>query len=432
MNPVIKRISLFAILFGLLVNSAEGLQLNNAEQPEVNFRDASLEDWQADLVQLDTAIRDQHPALRFSETRDMWNDSVEQIRVALPTQSATERLAALSHLVASLEDGHSNVVPFFVQSLGFEKQLPIRVFDFDDGVFVIQAEPGNESLLAQQIVSINDMPIEDVRTHLISMIGRENDQWGRNWMPTLLSNPVYLEAIGAMEIDGAIVLTVQDNDGMRRQVRLEPGIPTGELVDARSSTAINRARPPADPERNIDFAVIDGGQTIYVAFNAVEDNDNETIADVSARIQETATRLGTTRVIFDVRRNRGGNNFLNEAIIRDTIRAGLDHSEGTIVLVGRQTFSAAMNFVTEAERHLDAVLIGEPTGGAPNHFGDANFVNLTMTGLPVIHSTLYWQGSLPTDTRRTVTPNVVVPVMFDDWLAGHDVVLEAALADNRP
>jgi hypothetical protein len=39
----------------------------------------------------------------------------------------------------------------------------------------------------------------------------------------------------------------------------------------------------------------------------------------------------------------------------------------TAALTSPQTFSAAMNFATRLERETDALFVGEPTGGAPNH-----------------------------------------------------------------
>ena len=91
-----------------------------------------------------------------------------------------------------------------------------------------------------------------------------------------------------------------------------------------------------------------------------------------------------------------------------------------------------MNFVTEAEQHMDALLVGENTGAAPNHFGDPAFQTLSLTGLPYIHSTLYWQASHPADTRETLVPDVVVPQLFADWLAGRDRTLEAAITYPYP
>ena len=40
-------------------------------------------------------------------------------------------------------------------------------------------------------------------------------------------------------------------------------------------------------------------------------------------------------------------------------------------IMDRGTFSAAGSFVTDMERRTETLLVGEPTGGAPNQYGDA-------------------------------------------------------------
>lgn len=49
------------------------------------------------------------------------------------------------------------------------------------------------------------------------------------------------------------------------------------------------------------------------------------------------------------------------------------------VIVGRQTFSAAMNGAAEIERHTNAIFVGEPTGSSPNFVGETIGVNLTYS-----------------------------------------------------
>jgi len=44
-------------------------------------------------------------------------------------------------------------------------------------------------------------------------------------------------------------------------------------------------------------------------------------------------------------------------------------------------------------------------------------------------SSRYWQLSSPNDARLSIEPDVAVQLSADDWAAGRDVVLEAAIAD---
>ena len=67
--------------------------------------------------------------------------------------------------------------------------------------------------------------------------------------------------------------------------------------------------------------------------------------------------------------------------IRCTCRLGHAEHLGAVRGVGglillRDGVAAAGNFVTVFERELDSILVGEPTGGGPNQYGDARDVTL--------------------------------------------------------
>jgi C-terminal processing protease CtpA/Prc len=97
------------------------------------------------------------------------------------------------------------------------------------------------------------------------------------------------------------------------------------------------------------------------------------------------------------------------------------------VLIGRSTFSAAMQLAVDIERRTPAQFVGEPTGGSPNHYGDAGQVVLTDSRLVAYVATLSWTTAGEGDERLMLEPDLPVPVRSADYFAGRDPVLEAAL-----
>jgi hypothetical protein len=108
-----------------------------------------------------------------------------------------------------------------------------------------------------------------------------------------------------------------------------------------------------------------------------------------------------------------------------------DHPGELRVLIDRVTFSAASNLSTEIEQSTDAAFIGEPMAGGLNFWDDVNFVRLDSLPVPmqVGVSTRYWEFAAPDDPRLTIQPDVLIPASSEDFLAGGDPALEAALAD---
>jgi C-terminal processing protease CtpA/Prc len=106
----------------------------------------------------------------------------------------------------------------------------------------------------------------------------------------------------------------------------------------------------------------------------------------------------------------------------------VDRQGRLYALIGRSTFSAAVNFATELERDTSVVFVGEPTGGSSNLYADTMPVEVLSLGVAVKISTRYWEKSTPGDPRLAIEPDLPVPLTVEDWLAGRDPVLAAALS----
>jgi hypothetical protein len=135
----------------------------------------------------------------------------------------------------------------------------------------------------------------------------------------------------------------------------------------------------------------------------------------------------------DLRWNNGGNTFLNEAVLHALMRSPKLAQPGRcVVIIGRRTFSAAMNAAAYFERHLEPIFIGEPTGGKPNSPGDEVWSTLPYSGISFNLSDVLWQAGWPYDVRPWIAPHVHVPPRFADYKSGRDPALEAALALGGP
>ncbi len=103
-------------------------------------------------------------------------------------------------------------------------------------------------------------------------------------------------------------------------------------------------------------------------------------------------------------------------------------SDSRTLYVRYNTFSAAGNFVTDIERRTETLLVGEPTGGAPNQYGDARRQELPSSRLLFFVSTLYHQRSTADDPRLTHKPDLPAALSSRDFFNGRDPAMEAILA----
>ena len=93
------------------------------------------------------------------------------------------------------------------------------------------------------------------------------------------------------------------------------------------------------------------------------------------------------------------------------------------MLVGRKTQAEALVNALDFMRGKDVVVVGEESGGRPNHFGAVRRFVLPESGLIVSHSTRYFQ--LLEDDPASLVPEVEASISFQEYLEGVDPALEA-------
>ena len=77
-----------------------------------------------------------------------------------------------------------------------------------------------------------------------------------------------------------------------------------------------------------------------------------------------------------------------------------------------------------------AVLVGEPTGGRPNHYGEVRAFTLPNSGLQVSYSTRYFRMMADADPPA-LAPDIATPSTLANQFTGFDAALHAALNDAR-
>jgi hypothetical protein len=149
---------------------------------------------------------------------------------------------------------------------------------------------------------------------------------------------------------------------------------------------------------------------------------------------DALTNTAASRLIIDLRRNGGGDNMLAEPLRKFIQRSRFNRPGAIVVLIAPHTFSAAQNFANRLERETFALFVGQPTGSAPNHCGDAKRISADVSTLPAQVSTVRWMDSAPLDHRTTIMPDLLVPATFTDFVNGRDAAFESAMiaVDDRP
>ena len=165
--------------------------------------------------------------------------------------------------------------------------------------------------------------------------------------------------------------------------RYFPSAPARSTSPARGASSTSASSPEAG--------------VLYVGYNSALASTFE-FASVLERFSGEVRAV--RRVIVDVRLNGGGNNQSYRPLYSVLASPRINRPGRLYLLVGRATFSAAGNFAAEIDRYTRAVLVGEPTGGGVNQYGDATTITLPATGWEVHVATSYVVRGRPTTSAR--------------------------------
>ena len=317
-------------------------------------------------------------------------------------------------------DGHGGIFlhdPAHTKPFHF---FPLRVHDFVDGVHVV-AELDGAGHVGRRVVSIDGVPIEDVVERVSPLIPHDNDSTIRLLLPEYLVCAEVLRGLGIIE--GAATYRFAGGG----EVTLDP-VSSSEYAAA-LGTAFAPLPMPGDPlqYRGLDESFLlehlGGGRSLYLGYRHVESPPQELLD----RILRAARRKGFHRLVLDARYNGGGDNTTYGPLVELLQSRPLRQRGKVVVLVGRMTFSAAGNFAAAVDHETNALVVGEPTGGAPNQWGDRIPIELPRAGLTV-YVAAEWVEVAPGERRLAVEPDVRVEPTAADVLAGRDPVLARAVA----
>lgn len=92
--------------------------------------------------------------------RASFQQQVGKLIGQLPGLNDEQMTVGLVELMASLHDGHSNILP--VQPATGFRMFPLQLYIFSDGIYVTAAAPEYHSVVGLRLTRIGNTAIEDV------------------------------------------------------------------------------------------------------------------------------------------------------------------------------------------------------------------------------------------------------------------------------
>jgi dienelactone hydrolase len=369
----------------------------------------------------------EHPNPFHDLSKATFDAGVAELAAQADALGDDQLLVQLMRLAAmpGVRDGHTGIFPTDPANRRPLHLYPIRAYAFADGTHVV-AQVGGRDLVGARLVAINGVSLERVEEAVRPLVPRDNDSTLRARVPTFFVTAEVLHGLGIARSVGPIPFTFE-RDGIRIERVLEPMTLAEYYAAIDPNYTLNPqglARMPAYLARRSQAlwtAKLSAGRVLYVGYNVTR----VATSAVARQLRTTAKAKAVRAIVVDVRLNGGGDNHTYGPLL--VALTQLSRTERIVVLIGRATFSAAENFVTELERRAHPVFVGELSGGSPNLYGDTANGVLPASGVDLRVATIYWQMSTANDPRIGTAPDVSVDLTSTDFFAGRDPVLDAAL-----
>jgi hypothetical protein len=375
--------------------------------------------WKLDYESLKTQLK-LHPAFKDSLTDSYFSDSTPDFDALTDDQALIE----LMKLAGRLPDGHTFVHP--LQPCVRAKYFPLLGYWFEDGYYITRVSQEYDFLRGKRIVGINGTRIPDILTKINTLTGPENHWQGLSQFDQFVFSANVLHGLNIIDNNDECVLNYLNNEGKEETATLRADSfinwffwALKPLDPDQSSQALMNLRKP---NYQIQFDSANG--IVIVSLHLIQNESKFSIKQLAQKLTLSLQKK-PEKVVFDLRNSLGGNNELYTPLI-EALQTNL--SAKVYVFTSRKTFSASVNFISELKRAVPIILVGEPTGAGPNHYGDADHCLLPATGISVFISTRKWVfDSL--DHRKRYEPDIFVPYTFQDFQKEVDPCL-AAISSN--
>ena len=394
----------------------------------------TAEQWREDLRFMVAEMRRRHENLHHKVSREAFDAAVAELDRRIPSLQRNQVIVGMMRIAAMVGDGHTRVDPRKDAKFGFPS-LPLKLYLFDDGLFVRAARPDHGRLVGARIVAIGGVPVEEAirRTHAISSV--DNEIGYRLFAPLYLNMPDVLHALGLSPTSGSAVLTLRKAGrtwtgtiGAGEVEALWPPDTDVSLVTPEGWIDANGKSPPLWLQAPLDYhrlVPLPDRNALYAQVNMITGIDGQTLAQFGRKIREQAETANPRAVVLDLRLSYGGNHDLRHDFVREMVKTE-DADTRLFVLTWRGSFSATEAFLVDLDRLTDAVFVGEPASSKPNSYGDAYRTALPNSGIS-IRTSIDW-NQLKGQSRDPWTwVDVAAPLSFADYAAGRDPALEAAL-----
>lgn len=388
--------------------------------------------WGKDISYLKTELATKHKNLFFKTPQTVFNAKLDSISQIIPEKTDEELFVALQEVVALMGDDHSFIYYPKINEYGM---FPIHLDWFADGIYVVNTIEKYSKLHHKKIVAMNDVPIDEVVNRILKASSHANDAAAKIHFLSYVPYRVFLEYYGISKSD-SLTISYLDNNKIKTE--------TIKSISINKTTRLSwigyKLNKVSLCEKNRKkifwYEYNDTTKILYAQYNRCISKElyKKTGRKKAAKnlpsfekflkdLTKTLEENDVEKFIFDVRYNPGGSSPQGTYLVKQIAKIESINKKGKLfVVTGRKTFSSAVLNTIDFQNYTNAIFVGEPTSGKPNHYGEVKRFILPNTKLGINYSSKYF--TYAKEDTDSFYPDYEIKPSFNEYLNGVDPVYD--------
>jgi hypothetical protein len=377
--------------------------------------------WTEDIDYFNTQFKSKQ--LNFSSliSEQAFNNEINSIKSSINSLQDYEIYLKLQQLLASLHVSHITLWPSPQKKLHF---LPICPDKFSDGLYIVLADQDNISLLGKKIIKVGNYEISVVADSLKKIISCENEYWANDQLPGVLTLVEALKYFGFTKDLSKVELEVE---GAGKVELISVVEPFTDFASGYRSVLEGKKVPLYLHNYSSTYwdVYLKENETFYIAYNKCANATDISFKDFTNSIKDSIESNKVSKVVLDLRNNSGGNSEVIRPLLTYLQNSSFNSEGKLFIVIGNHSFSSAVMDAIYFKQNTASILVGEPTGGKPNGYGEVQSFILPNSELNIQYTVKYFNQVA--GDPESLFPDYNIELTSQDFINGRDPVLDFIL-----
>jgi hypothetical protein len=404
------------VLAAAFAGSGNAGRAGEPAEPKGPLLELSQQQWHEDLQYFARELPKRHANAFHHVLRERFEAEVADLDRRLGRLNADEVYFALDRLSNLIGDAHT-----YVQFPPDHANLPLDLQRFGEEYRVTQVGAGLEKALGGRVVKVQNTPIERARATLLALTPQDETPWLADArVEGFLTIGMVLHGAGIIRNRNTARYTLADDAGREFAVDVH-ALPTGTRptwIAACKNQPLFRQRP----DEQFWCTFLPDSKTVYCSFRGYNG-----LGKQAAGLLKLVAEQRPEKLVVDLRQNGGGDYTEGLRHLVNPIKKlpDVNRKGHLFVLIGPNTFSAAMSNSAHFRFQTAAILVGQPIGEKPNSYQEGRQMTLPNSHFVVRYSVRYYK--FVESGENAIRPDQEIVPTWADYKSGKDPVLEWVL-----